>query len=423
MNEDFLHYLWQYQKFDKNELKTISGEPLTVLKTGIHNINSGPDFLEARIRIGSIDWVGNIEIHVKSSDWYRHNHDKDQAYNNVILHVVWSHDKLVLDQKGKEIPTLELQGLTPLVLRQRYKSLIESQTLIPCQNHFFQIEAINKLSMRERALMHRLERKSQELLSLLERNKGDWDETAFQLLTRNFGFKLNNEAFFRLAGLLPFRLLKKYENKLFQTEALFFGVAGFLEETPDDYSVQLRREFSFLSAKYMLSDKVMSANEWKFMRTRPSNFPTVRLAQLSALIAQNSGIFAALTEIDSVNTLENFLRTPTSAYWEKHYTFGKESKKMMQGLGEFSAQNLIVNTVTPLLAAYAKYTGNDVYMDRAVSLLETIPAEKNKITALWETLNFPVKTMADSQGSIELYNESCLKRKCLSCGIGVAILT
>ncbi len=421
MNEDFLHYLWHYQKFDKSNLKTTDNNLLVIHKPGYYNTDSGPDFLEGRLRIGKMEWAGNIEIHVKSSDWYRHNHQHDAAFDNVVLHVVWEHDKEVFDKAGKPIPTLELQNLTPSVLRKHYKSLIDSKNEIPCSGHFSNVSEIRKVLMLERALMQRLERKSKEVLTLLERNTGDWEETAFQLLMRNLGFKLNNESLLKLSGRLPFKLLKKYAQKPIALEALLFGMAGLLEET-DDYTTLLCREFSFLSAKHSLAENRMHKSEWKFMRTRPSNFPTVRLAELASILSGTENLFAKLIESEEAGELRKLFQRPVSDYWQTHYSCGKQSSKRLRGLGVSSASNLVVNTAVPLMVAYSKYMDDESYLEKAVGLLEGIGAEKNRITESWSGMGLPLKTMADSQGSIELFNEFCKQKRCTSCGIGVAIL-
>ena len=422
MKEDFLHYLWQYQKFDKSGLVTVAGDPLSISSPGFYNTDAGPDFLEGYVRIGTIDWFGQIEIHLKSSDWYRHAHEVDPAYQNVILHVVWEHDREVLNVDGRPIPTLELQHITASVLRKSYKSLLENTGVIPCESHFAEVAAIKKLTMLERTLMQRLERKSLMVSELLTVNNQDLEETAYQLLMGNFGFKLNNEAFLKLAKAVPFRLLKKYSNNSIQIEALLFGMAGFLEDTEDDYAQKLKKEFKFLSVKHGLTDKIMVAAEWKFMRTRPSNFPTVRLSQLAAFLGDRESIFSSLTGTDSPKLLEKYLRVEPSEYWKEHYHFGRKSGARQKGMGKSSSQNLIVNTAVPLLVAYATYLDDRDHLEKAISLLEEIPAEKNRITEIWQSLHMEMKTMADSQGGIELYNEFCRRKKCTACAVGVSIL-
>ncbi|AWW00573.1 DUF2851 family protein [Arcticibacterium luteifluviistationis] len=422
MKEDFLHYIWQYQKFNKAFLKTTFGEEITVLKIGFHNTDSGPDFKEARIKIGDVEWAGSVEIHLKASDWNLHKHDTDLAYENVVLHVVWENDKEILNKDGKPIPTLTLKALTDISLLDKYEALMQSQNEIPCQNQFSEIASIKKFSMLEKALLQRMQRKGAEVSERFEKLGNDWEEVTYQILLRNFGFKLNNEVFLCLAENLPYKILRKYSSSCFQVEALLFGMAGFLEGDLDEYGFKLKVEFDFLAAKHNLKDKVLNSSQWKFMRTRPANFPTVRLSQLAALMSQSKGLFATMTSASDYKMLVSFFEAKPSIYWQKHYHFNKESAQDFKGIGKSSIHNLVINTVVPVLVAYAEQIDNQLFIENAMALLEKIPAEKNKITKFWNSLDLETKTMFDSQGSIELYNEFCMKKKCLSCGVGIGIL-
>jgi len=421
MNESFLHYLWQFQYFEKKDLFSSDQEPLTVLKTGLLNSNAGPDFFNAKIKIGEIEWVGNVEIHIKSSDWFAHHHEKDSAYDNVILHVVWDNDKPVL-RNGTSIPTLELKDRVDPSLLHEYKKLINSSTSIACQKTFPHVDDLIKLSMLDKALMQRLETKATQVSELLKFNNNDWEETTYQLLARNFGFKVNADPFFQLSKSLPYKNIQK-QNGLLQVEALLFGQAGMLEtKTKDEYISLLFREYHLLEQKYSLSNFKMNPSQWRFLRLRPANFPTIRLAQFAALLYASKNIFSQLISIESYTSIQRIFVQQQSGYWKTHYRFGKKAKGEVPELGEVSIQNIVINTVTPLLVAYGKYKDEQLYIDRAVELLQQLPAEQNKITKEWNALGLKVKNAFDSQAVIELYNNFCQKRQCLNCSIGISIL-
>ena len=422
MKEDFLHYIWQFQKFDKQALFSENEEEVSILKAGFQNADSGPDFKEARVRIDEVEWAGSVEIHLKSSDWLKHKHQNDNAYENVILHVVWEYDVEITHKDGRAIPTLSLASITNAALISQYELLMTAKDEIPCQQHFKDVSGIKKFSMMEKALVQRMERKGTEVSDILTGMGNDWDEVTYQILLRNFGFKLNNDAFLRLATDLPFKILKKYNNSTFQIEALLFGMAGLLVSDLDTYGDKLAAEFKYLAKKHGLEEKIMAASEWKFMRTRPANFPTVRLSQIAALLSQSKNLFALLVETSDYISLTNFFKAKPSEYWQSHYHFGKESARKFKGIGDNSVQNLIINTAVPVLVAYGKYVDSPSFVEKAMRFLEEIPSEKNRITKFWNSEGLETKTMFDSQGSIELYNEFCQKRQCLSCGVGVAIL-
>ncbi|MGR3812290.1 DUF2851 family protein [Jiulongibacter sp. NS-SX5] len=422
MREEFLHYVWQFQKFDKKRLQTHSEETLHILKNGFLNSDSGPDFLDARLKIGQIEWEGQVEIHIKSSDWYRHQHHSDAAYQNVILHVVWEHDQDVKTTDGKVIPTLVLDDKVPKELIENYQKLHKSIGKIPCEPQFTQVSEIKKMMMLERTLMRRLQRKAEIVLDRLEENKGDWQETAYQTLMVNFGFKLNADAFGQLAKILPFKLLRKYRKLSVQLEALLFGMAGFLEDSDNEYQQKLFNEFKFLSVKHGLSEQKMERVQWKFMRTRLGNFPSVRLSQLASLFSNKDALFDTFLNTSPIDLLK-FFQMPPSEYWRSHYDFGKESKVKLKGIGKSSVENILVNTVVPILVAYGLYIDDQSYTERSIEILDSIKAERNRITKSWEDLGMNITKMSDSQGVIELNNEFCLKRRCLQCEVGVSLLS
>jgi hypothetical protein len=422
MNESFLHYLWQFQYFQKYDLQTSEGEAINIIKQGIHNTDSGPDFSQAKIKIGDIEWAGNVEIHVKSSEWYSHKHEQDAAYENVVLHVVWENDKAVYRKDKSLLPTLELKDRTDELLLSSYKKLVNSSSAIACEKNFGSVDPIIHLAMLDKALMQRLETKSLVVTELLQENKGDWEETTYQWLAKAFGFKVNSDPFFELAKAVPFKIIQKQKNIL-EIESLLFGVAGMLvTKTKEEYITALFDEYQFLKKKFKLEPSELSHTQWKFLRLRPSNFPTIRIAQFAAILHQHKNIFSKLMGSESLNALAEIFSLPQSSYWQKHYRFGKPAKGMVPELGQSSIENIVINTVVPLLVAHGKAKDDQAYIDRAVNLLQQIPGEQNTITKGWDEIGLKIKTAFDSQGSIELYNNFCKKRQCLNCSIGVAIL-
>ncbi len=421
MTESFLHYLWQFQQFDKNNLQTVNQEVVRILKTGRLNTDAGPDFLHARLIIDSIEWVGNVEIHINASDWHAHAHDFDGAYNNVVLHVVWENDVMICRKDGTPIPTLALKEITNAVIENKYYQIIGYQGFIPCEKHISEVSTLSKLSMLDKVLVKRLEDKAAFVRELFEKNKGDWEETAYQLLAKNFGFKLNSEVFLRLAQNLPLKYLAKHRNDVLPIEAMLFGQSGLMEEV-DDYSRSLSKEYHFYAIKYGLKEQQLSDFEWKFLRTRPTNFPTIRISQLAVLISRQQSLFSMCTQTSTLEDLRKMFGIENSKYWQTHYHFNKETTRKMAVLGKDSIDNLIINSVIPLLVFYSQYIDSESYMERALLFLEQMSAERNHLTQAWETLGFEVKNAHDSQSLIELYRNYCSEKKCLSCQIGFEIL-
>jgi hypothetical protein len=296
MNEAFLHYVWQFQYFDKKELSTTTGEPILIRKPGFLNSDAGPDFSNASVAIDGIDWAGTVEVHTQSSGWYEHRHDSDAAYENVVLHVVWKEDQPVHRKDGSRLPTLQLKGKVATELIRQYEKLIHHAGVIPCAPFFPKSESVIKLNMVEKALMKRLEQKSAQVNTVLNQNKGDWEETAYQLLAASFGFKVNKEPFMQLASALPYKIIQKHRHDARQAEALLFGQAGFLvTKTKDEYVTQLQAVWKFLSKKYFNGEPSLNAAQWKFLRLRPANFPSLRLAQFAALLVKHTSLFGTLT--------------------------------------------------------------------------------------------------------------------------------
>jgi len=422
MSESFLHYIWQFQYFDKRDLVTTSGEKIEVLKIGNINTHAGPDFFNAKIRMGNLDWAGAVEIHTKSSAWEEHHHEVDTAYDNVVLHVVWKDDKPVFRSDKTLMPTLELNGRVDEGIIKEYKKLVNSHAQIPCEKSLHKVDELTKISMLDKALMQRLEAKALQVEELLANSNHDWDLVTYQLFARNFGFKVNNEPFEQLARALPYKTILKHSDKLVQIEAILFGQAGFLDdEAGDDYYKMLQREYYILSRKYNLDASKLRKSQWRFLRLRPANFPTTRIAQFGALLQQKS-LFSKILEREKVESISQLFTVSPSPYWQHHYRFNKRSEHGVPGLGRSGIENLMINSVVPLLAAYGRTMDDHYYLERATSLLLQIPSEKNGIIRAWNNVGFYSKTAFDSQGLIELHNSFCLSKNCLNCNIGAHLL-
>ncbi|WP_187262741.1 DUF2851 family protein [Pontibacter beigongshangensis] len=423
MKEDFLAYLWQYQYFDKSALSTAAGEPLQVLRVGFANSDAGPDFLEARLRVGEVEWSGSAEIHVRASDWHRHQHQEDPRYDQVVLHVVWEADKPVHRRDGTLVPLLELKNRVKPGMLQTYQQLQKSGSTIPCAAFWPSVPEITKTAMMERTLVERLEQKGASILQNLTQNGSDWEQTAYELLCKGFGFKINQVPFERLARELPLAVVRKHRQSLFQVEALLYGQAGFLEqEVPEEeYPRNLVKEFSFLRHKHQLQPG-LERQHWNFLRLRPANFPTVRLAQLAAVLAAHQQLFSRLIEAKDVKAYEGLFMQPVSAYWQQHYMIGRETASEHTSIGKSSVHNLIINVAVPLLAAYAQYTQERAYLEKAVYLLEKVKEASNRITRQYEELGWKAVSAADNQAAIGLFQRYCQPLHCLRCAIGHKIL-
>jgi len=421
--EDFLHYVWKFRLFDRVNLQTADGEELEIFSAGLHNSDSGPDFQNARIRVGDTVWAGNVEVHLSSSDWKKHGHTTDNAYENVILHVVYRDDLPLVLPNGRRVPTLELQNRIPDELYNRYHKLIFGEkTIIPCEASIGSVDGLTLHNWMTRVLVERLEKKSAAVLSALAINRGDWEETFYQFLAANFGFKTNALPFELLAKSLPQIILAKHKNNPMQIEALIFGQSGFLDgDFTDAYPQKLKEEYQFLQKKYKLVP--VEKHLWKFMRLRPANFPTVRLAQFAALIIQSNHLFSKLLEIKDVKALKAlFTATKVNPYWENHYRFDVASAPASKNIGEASVDILLLNTMALFLFSYGKHNQTQHFISRGLALLEYLPAENNKIVADFSNLGVKIKTAFESQALIELKNSYCNYKKCLNCGVGNKIL-
>ncbi|MEQ8623935.1 MAG: DUF2851 family protein [Vicingaceae bacterium] len=422
MNEDFLHYIWKFQQFNPKNLEITSGEKLQVLKVGLHNLHSGPDFFNGQVRIGNTHWAGNIEIHTKSSDWNLHKHQDDAIYDKVILHVVWENDLAIYRKNGEEIPTLELKGRIRKRLLDRFQELTQNSSWIPCEAEMPVIDSALKRQLIDQKLVERLQRKANRVEQLLKTLKNDWEAVLFQQLAKYFGFKVNAIPFEIMTTSLPFQLIRKHQTNKKQLTALLFGQAGFLEvDFKDTYPKELKGAYEFLRNKHKLSS--IDSSIWKFMRMRPANFPTIRLAQFAACLYQQQGLFQTIIETKNLSDLRLLLRADVNEYWETHFHFDKISKvKSDKRIGKASIDILIINAIVPLIFTYGRHTDQEEYQESAMFFLQELKAEKNKITRSWARLNVPLDSAYESQALIQLKTEHCDFKNCLLCTIGNHIL-
>ena len=435
MREEFLYYVWENRLIDK-DLKTAEGEAVEVVATGYRNTDSGPDFLEAKIQIGDKLWAGHVELHVKSSDWKRHGHQNDKAYKNVILHVVYENDTQVND-----IPTLELKGHFDATLFAQYQKLISSKNWIPCEKSISQVPVFTRLAWLDRMTVERLESKSESVTRILETNQFDWEDALYKLLMRYFGLKVNNEAFEYLANILPFKTLLKHAYNLVQVEAMLMGCAGFLEANfTEEYPLLLKREFAVMRAKFNLL--TMPAERWKFMRMRPSNFPTIRLAQMAQLIHKNGCLFSKIKAAKDTDEVKALFDVEASEYWKTHYRFAvglsyhgsrnddgrlpqcdsPTTKPKPKHLGDATADVLMINAVAPLLFCYGKLHKDESVCETALQFLEDTDAEDNTIIRHFASCGLKAENAMQSQALLHLIDIYCKRKRCLECRLGHILL-
>jgi hypothetical protein len=411
MTEDFLQYIWQYGYFNSHNIKTTGGENIIIRNRGILNKDSGPDFFNARIIIGQTEWAGNVEIHLKSSDWQKHKHQNNKAYNNVILHVVYEDDYPGL------MPTLEMKNLLNPDLYLKYINFIHSSTKIPCQKLFKNVPPIIIDKQIERCLLERLEEKTLQLKPSFDNSNGNWEEFAYRTLAAGFGLKNNVLPFELLAKSLPVNIIKKLCGNLFAIEAILFGQSGLLDiATTDDYVEALKKEYVFHKNKLGL--KPIEGNIWKFAKMRPIAFPTIRIAQFAAFINNTPHIMDTLNTIKYTEEWFKIFSVKASAYWDTHYVFGKTSNKKIKTTGKDFSIRVLANVAVPLIFFYANYYGEHTLKERAIALLEQIPPEKNNITRMWQSLSLKINSTAITQGIIQLNNKYCIQKKCLNCSVG-----
>ena len=422
MDEEFLIYLWSQQLLNP-ELKTQQNEDLTIINPGARNYNSGPDFFNARIKIGKNVWAGNVEIHIKSSDWGKHKHGDDHAFDNIILHVVLTDDKPVKRNSGEVIPCLELKNKFNEDIVNTYNNFMSARTWIACENQITQIGHFELHNWLDKLLVERLEKRAGDITLELEANKFDFQEVFYRKLARAFGFNTNSQAFEMLAVSLPFNILTKHSTNLLQLEALLFGQAGFLnEDYSDDYPNKLKHEFLFLSHKYNL--KANEKKLWKFMRLRPSNFPTLRISQFASFIQKAEGVLTHIFETEKLTTVISLFQSSSSSYWENHYIFDKTvSKKTNKKMGASSIDLLLINTVIPFMFTYGQINNKPKLQENSLEWLEKIKAENNNIVRNFAKNNIKPINAFQSQALIQLYKEYCKNKRCLQCRIGNKLMT
>jgi hypothetical protein len=420
MQEEFLHYLWVNKKLPFTQLKTHLNETLEINHFGQYLQNAGPDIFNAQISINTQKWAGNIEIHIKSSDWYLHHHEKDANYDNVILHVVWENDTPIFRKDNSEIPTLELKKYVPLSEINKYKSLITSKSWINCENQIGIVDNFIWENWLECLFLNRLERKSEIIDKRLIETNNNWEAVFFEMLFKNFGLNTNGDCFLQVAKSIPFSIVRKERFDVENLEALFFGKLNLLNEPiEDEYHTKLAAHWSYLKIKYNLESEYGLYPQ--FFKLRPDNFPTIRLSQLAGLLCINQNLFFQLIQANSYAQIKQLLKSETSEYWKNHYNFSKVSQTKSKGLTHSFIDLIIINTVIPIKFCYAKHQGK-LNIEALIGLLEEMPAEKNAILKNFSDLNIKTKNAFQSQSLLELKKEYCNKNKCLNCAVGLQLL-
>ena len=412
MTERLLQYIWQFQYYNANNLTTVDGDIVQINYPGIFNTNQGPDFLEGKIKVADTIWAGNIELHIKSSDWNLHKHSDDKNYNNIILHVVWENDI----ELGLPFPVLELQNRVSNFLLGRYEELMKATSFIPCESSINKVDVLTWNSWKDRLLAERLQQKAGVIFDHLTNNNNHWEETFWWLLASNFGVKVNSNAFEKIAKSIPISILAKHKNQIHQLEALLFGQAGLLENTfKDDYPAMLQKEYLFYKTKYKL--KPIQASLF-FLRMRPANFPSIRLAQLAMLINQSVNLFSIIKESKSLKEIKGLLNVTANDYWHYHYVFDESTAFKEKNTGAQMINNILINTIVPIIFAYGLFNKEEDYKNKALEWLEEISAEKNNITNAYTLIGIENNNAFDSQALIQLKNEYCNKKRCLECAVG-----
>ena len=420
MKEDFLHFIWKHKLFQSDSLFTEEGESVQIVNPGRHNTNAGPDFFDARIRIGKTLWAGNIEIHLRASDWNRHGHQNDPVYRNTILHVVSVSDIQVFNDLGSCVPVLVIRW--PKWIENNYEMLIKSQDWIGCASLLYQVDPFRIKFFLNGIVIERLKQKIETISKVLTETKDDWGETFYCMLARNFGLKENALPFEMVARSLPQSVLARHHDSLFQLEALLFGQAGLLGEElfGDEYYLELRKEYRFLAVKYGL--KPIEGHLWKFMRMHPGNFPTIRLAQFAMLIHHSKGLFSAVIEANNLEDLQKLFMVKASDYWDNHYSFNKPSVNRKKVFGDQIFSLIVINVVVPFYFLYGESQNKLFLKDRALDILEQMPAENNSAISRWAGAGIVAANALESQALLQLQHNYCEYRKCLDCTIGHKII-
>lgn len=420
MKEDFLHYIWKFKKFDTLNLKTCNQEEIIINNVGQYLELAGPDFFNAQIIIDAQKWAGNVEIHVKSSDWYVHHHEKDPGYENVILHVVWEHDSEIYRSNNTEIPVLELKNYVSTATVNNYQKLLTPKSWIFCEKQLKEIPQFTLTNWQERLFFERLERKSKPILELLTSTKNDWEAVLFCLLAKNFGLNTNGEIFLKIAQSIPFSVIRKECFEVENLEALLFGSAGLLNaEKEDGYFKDLKLRYFYLLHKYQMDQNYIEPVQ--FFKHRPDNFPTIRLSQLATLYHKQQNLFSKIKDLNSLKAIYDIFIVSVAPYWQTHYQFDKISSKKKKVLTKSFIDLIVLNTIIPLQFAYAKSQGKEV-SESLIDILNEVEAEKNSIVDKFSFFGIKAENAFETQSLLQLKNEYCNKNKCLNCAIGMELL-
>ena len=421
MKEEFLHYLWRFRLI-QSPLQTTKNEKIEVLNPGLYNTDAGPDFVQAKVKIGDTLWVGNIELHIKASDWNSHSHQQDKAYNTTILHVVYMYDTDIHLENGEEVPCLELKDRFKMELLEKYEGFLKSKKWIPCSGQLAEFPKMNLTALYSRMSIERLEDKTQVILDRLEKNKNDWEETFYQVLASGFGLKVNKDIFLRLAESLPLNKVLRQQANLFQIEALLFGQAGLLQMQPftDEYPRSLLKEYTYLARKYQLNH--LPGHLWKYLRLRPSNFPTIRISQFAALVFSQQNLFSKIIEIESIEQLLDFLKISASTYWTNHYVWDKPTASSLKKISNERINLLLINVIIQFIFLYGKQRKEDDLVESSLRLLNLIPAENNRWTKCFAGEGLDLNTAFETQALLQLKTKYCDLKRCLYCPIGFYLL-
>jgi hypothetical protein len=416
LTERLLQYIWQFQYFNRGNLATSDGAPLSIINAGTLNRNQGPDFLEARIRVAGTVWAGSIELHLLSSDWNNHQHSQDKNFDNVILHVVWQEDVAL----KLPFPSLELQSKVSKPLLSRFDELMNAQSFIACEKRIAGVAPLVWLAWKDRLLLERLEQKAALIIQCLGLNSNHWEETFWWLIARNFGFTVNSDAFEKIARSLPLTILARHRNQVQQAEAMIFGQAGLLDaEFTEAYPRLLQKEYRFYKNKYGLQPIRLPLH---FLRMRPSNFPTLRLAQLAMLVHNSTHLFSQIKEAGQLRQVRALLDIRANDYWHYHYNFDHLTAYREKKLGKQMVDSIIINTIVPIVFAYGRHFKEPLLQKKAVDWLEEVAGEKNRVTAGFRALGISSKNACDSQALIELKSRYCDQKRCLECAVGNQLL-
>lgn len=417
-----MQYVWKHRLWRSEDMVTNTGKKVRVVDPGLLNTDAGPDFFNAKIEIDGHMWVGNVEMHYRATDWKRHHHDSDKAYDSVILHVVAKDDAPVRRTNGELIPQLVLE-VSPQ-FNADYASLVGATIEVPCATKIKQVPHLTIVEWVEGLAFERLHGKVERIHQLLDSFNGSWEDVCYVTLARNFGFGINNDAFERLARRTPLRLLGKHSDSVLQIEALLFGQAGMLDaQKPgmDSYYNQLCTEYAFLSNKFQLTP--MEKESWKLFRIRPQNFPYRRIAMLAQFIEGGFRMMNRILDAEGEKEMRALFEVELSGYWTKHYTFGKPNERATATLSRSSIDIILINTVAPLLYAYGELTGSYEMTDKAIKLLEDLRAESNSIVSHFVAYGIDCPDALTSQALVQLKREYCDARKCIYCKIGHHLLS